>query len=58
MHRFLLQTALKWVQLVAFLNKYPLRRHLHITPFCIKTNPLANRFFAARCAIGGRRGHS
>jgi len=58
MHRILQQTALKRVQMVALSNKYSFCRHLHITPFCIKTNLRENRFFAARCAFGGRKGHS
>ena len=27
-----------------------------LTPFCIKTNPRENRFFAAKWAIGGKKG--
>ena len=27
-------------------NKYSFCQHLQLTPFCIKTNPRENRFFA------------
>ena len=37
-------------------NKYSFCQHLQLPPFCIKTNPRENRFFAARWALVGENG--
>jgi len=39
------------------LNKNSFCLYVQLTPFCIKTNLRENRFFAARWAIGGQKGH-
>jgi len=57
-HYILLQIALKWAQMTVSLNKNSFCRIHILPPFCIKTNLRENRFFAARWAIGGRKGHS
>jgi len=57
MQYVLLQIAQKQVQMPSLLNKNSFCPHLQLTPFCIKTNLRENRFFAARLAIGGEKGH-
>ena len=37
------------------LNKNSFCLHVQPPPFCTKTNPRENRFFAARLAIGGKK---
>ena len=58
LHYILPQIAQKRVLVAASLNKYSFPLHVQLTSFCIKTNLRENRFFAARCAIGERNGHS
>ena len=58
LHCILLQMTQKPVQIAFAFNKNSFCLHLQLTPFCIKTNLRENRFFAARLAIGGRKGHS
>ena len=50
------QIAPKLVQTAAFWNINSLCLHLQLPPFRIKTNLRENRSFAARLAIGGRKG--
>ena len=57
-HFILLQIAQKQVFVAVSLNKNTFCLHAQLTPFCIKTNLRENRFFAARWAVGGRKGHS
>ena len=46
-------------QMAFLLNKYSSCRIHGLPPFCNKTNPRENRFFAARWAIGGKnRSHN
>ena len=45
----------KWVFVAVSLNKNSFRLHVQPPPFCTKTNPRENRFFAARLAIGGKK---
>ena len=52
LHYILLKTARNLVQMAVALNKNSFCLHLHVPPFCIKTNLRENRFFAARQAIG------
>ena len=52
------QIAQKLVQMAVILNKNSFCRIHGLPPFCIKSNLRENRFFAARLAIGGRKGHS
>jgi len=40
------------------LNKNSFCSSHRLLPFCIKTNPRENRFFAARRVVGGQKGHS
>jgi len=56
-HYILLQIAPKRVFVAVGLNKNSFCLHAQLPPFCIKTNPRENRFFAARWAIGGQKGH-
>ncbi|MFC2516693.1 MAG: hypothetical protein ACFNVO_06965, partial [Prevotella sp.] len=56
-HFILLQIAQKQVFVAVSLNKNTFCLHAQLTPFCIKTNLRENRFFAARWAFGGRKGH-
>ena len=42
--------------MAAFSNKYSFCQHSHATPFCTQTNLRENRFFAARWAIGWKKG--
>ena len=58
LHRILLQMTQKPVQRAFVFNKNSFCLYLQLPPFCIKTNLRENRFFAARLAIGGRKGHS
>ena len=44
------------MQMVAFSNKYSFLCIHMLTPFCIKTNPRENRFFAAKWTIGEKKG--
>jgi len=44
------------MQMVAFLNKNTFCRIRTLPPFPIKTNLRKNRFFAARCAVGDKKG--
>ena len=37
-------------------NKYSFCQHLQLTPFCIKTNPRENRFFAVGRELGEQKG--
>ena len=55
MHFILLQIAKKWVLVAVSLNKNSFCLHVQPPPFCTKTNPRENRFFAARLAIGGKK---
>ena len=58
LHYILLKTVPKQVQMAVACNKYSLcRTHKH-APFCTKSNLRENRFFAARLAVGGQKGHS
>ena len=58
MHYIQQQIARQLVQMTAFLNINSFCRIHMLTSFCIKTNLRENRFFAARLAIGGEKGHS
>ena len=59
LHCILLQMAQNMVQMAFLLNKYSSCRIHSLPPFCTKTNPRENRFFAARWAIGGKnRSHN
>ena len=53
----LLQIAQKRVQRPSLLNKNSFCRIRRLILFCIKINLRENRFFAARLAIGGEKGH-
>ena len=44
------------MQMATSLNKYSFRCIHMLTPFCIKTNPRENRFFAAKWTVGGKKG--
>ena len=57
-HRILLQMPQKPVQRAFAFNKNSFCLHLQPSPFCTKNKLRENRFFAARLAIGGRKGHS
>jgi len=57
-HFILLQMAPKRVLMAVGLNKYSFRLHVQLPPFGIKTNLRENRFFTARWAVGGQKGHS
>jgi len=39
------------------LNKYSFRLHAQLPPLGVKTSLRENRFFAARWAVGGQKGH-
>jgi hypothetical protein len=56
-HFISLQIAKKWVLVAVGLNKYSFRLHAQLPPFGTKTNLRENRFFAARWAVGGWKGH-
>ena len=56
-HYILLQITQKRVLVAVCLNIYSFCQHAQLTPFCIKTNPRENRFFAARLEIGWQKGH-
>jgi hypothetical protein len=49
--------AQKRVLVAVSLNKNTFCLHAQLTPFGIKTSLRENRFFAARWAFGGRKGH-
>ena len=57
-HFILLQITQKRVVVAVGLNKNSFCLHSQATPFSIKTNLRENRFFAARWAVGCRKGHS
>ena len=57
-HCILQQIAPKWVSATVCLNKYSLFRIHKLPPFCTITNRRENRFFAARLAVDGQKGHS
>jgi len=57
-HYILLKMAPKRVFVAVSLNKNSFRLHVQLTPLGIKTNLRENRFFAARWAVGGQKGHS
>ena len=48
LHYILLLIAQKLVQTAISLNKYSFHCIHMLAPFCIKTNPRENRFFAAK----------
>ncbi|MFC2490900.1 MAG: hypothetical protein ACFNVK_12635, partial [Prevotella sp.] len=56
-HCILLQMAPKRVLVAVGLNKNSFCLHAQLTPSGIKTNLRENRFFAARWAVGGQKGH-
>ncbi len=51
----MLQMAQNLVQMAFVFNKNSFCLHLHVSPFCTKTNLRENRFFAPRWAIGGKK---
>ena len=57
-HYILLQIAPKRVLVTISLNIYSFLRINKLPPFCTITTPRENRFFAARLAVGGQKGHS
>ena len=58
LHHIQLKMARKLVQMTVCCNKYSFFHIRELPPFCNETNPRENRFFAARQAIGGQKGHS
>jgi len=58
LHDILLLMVQNPVQMAVPYNKYSFSRIRMLTPFGIKTNLRENRFFAARWAVGGQKGHS
>jgi len=58
LHCILLQMAQNMVQMAVPANKNSFCRIRMLPPFGIKTNLRENRFFAARWAVGGQKGHS
>ncbi|WP_157462601.1 hypothetical protein [Prevotella conceptionensis] len=52
----MLQIAQKRVVVAVGLNKNSFCLHVQLPSFCTKTNLRENRFFAARWAIGGKKG--
>jgi len=57
-HFISLKMAPKRVLVAVSLNKNSFCLHVQLPPFCTKTNLRENRFFAARWAVGGQKGHS
>ena len=58
LHYVLLKIAQNMVQMAVPYNKDSFCRIRMLTPLGIKTNLRENRFFAARWAVGGQKGHS
>jgi len=56
-HYILLQMVQKRVVVAVILNKNSFCLHAQLPPFGAKTNLRENRFFAARWAVGGWKGH-
>ena len=57
-HYILLKMTQNRVLVAVGLNKNSFCLHVQLPPFGTKTNLRENRFFAARWAVGGQKGHS